>query len=196
MDHWLNLETWVVADNHWGHGNIRAYGARPDNHYELMRSLWLERVGGRESVLHLGDLLWGGFTEDPPWWVLDLPGTKRLVRGNHDKYSAKWYRAIGFEVIGRGDKAVRRLHLPEHDLVVAFSHEPLVADRDDGGWDVNVHGHVHQNPVRYVTAPRSPADYVNACVEAIGYGPVRLRELLERAGALGKPGETPNKGGS
>jgi calcineurin-like phosphoesterase family protein len=184
--HWLGLDTWVTSDQHWGHGNIRRYQGRPENHFELMRTLWEDRVGPEDDLLHLGDLVWG-CGDDAPHWVEGLPGRKRLVRGNHDKCSAAWYRRYGFEVIGRGDRVVRRLHL-EGGPVVAFSHLPLTGGlgwdarpQGDLGWDVNVHGHIHGNPLHYAIEGKA---YANASVEATGFAPVRLRELLARAGAL------------
>ena len=168
---WLTLDTWITSDHHWGHGNIRQYQSRPLDHFDLMRKLWVERVGEDDDLLHLGDLVWGGDKDAHPEYLVGLPGRKRLIRGNHDKHSNDWYADAGFKVLGRGNKVVRRLHLP--DMVVAFTHEP---DTTDLFWDVNVHGHVHGNPVWQTPPPGSR--YVNACVEATGYAPVRLGKLL------------------
>lgn len=174
MSDWLDLDTWITSDHHWEHPRIRQYQHRPENHFELMRELWIERVGDDEPLLHLGDLVCFGDMERHPEWLIGLPGRKYLIRGNHDKHTHQWYAAAGFEAIGRGNKAVRSLHLP--DLTVAFSHEPLHGDSNGGWFDVNVHGHIHANPLWYADPG---VRYVNACVEVTGYAPVRLRDLLE-----------------
>lgn len=167
----LTLDSWVTADHHWEHPNIRLYQNRPENHFEIMRARWIDRVLFDDIVLHLGDLVCFGDRKRHPFWIDGLPGQKYLIRGNHDKHSDQWYSAAGFKVLGR-----KPLYWHRYDKgkIVCFSHEP---ETQTGGWDINVHGHLHLND--YWLDPRRLQDRRNVCVERTGYAPVRLREVLE-----------------
>jgi hypothetical protein len=73
---------------------------------------------------------------------------------------------------------------------VALSHVPCWYD--DGNWDINVHGHIHNNGYNPAIRDGGYGDrnYRNICVEQIGYQPVRLRDVC-----LGKEGTNPQTDG-
>jgi calcineurin-like phosphoesterase family protein len=186
---WLAPDTWVTSDHHFGHANIQRLQGRPDDHEERMEALWRERVGEDEPVLHLGDVVYankGRFDElalrGYQRMLRSLPGRKFLILGNHDKLPPEWYERAGFEVLGRGDKPLLATADPDHGLVY-LTHEPLTSAHHDypyldDAFDVNVHGHIHGNPL---WGPLPRRRYANACVEVTGYAPVRLRDLLAGA---------------
>lgn len=172
---WLTLDTWVTSDQHWSHANIRVYQHRPENHFELMYNNWNSRVKDNDTVLCLGDLVCFGHLNTHPWYLDGLRGKKYLLLGNHDKHTAEWYEKAGFTVLGRKPF----LWVAPDDTIVCFSHEPDTPDGFHhpylGGWDVNIHGHIHANPY-YSSTPMD--DYRNVCVEVTNYGPVRLQDVL------------------
>lgn len=173
---WLTPETWITSDQHWSHNNIRQYQDRPENHFELMYNKWNTVVKDTDTVFHLGDLVCYGQVDTHPWFLDGLRGHKYLLRGNHDKHSDAWYERAGFTVIG--DKPI--LWVAPDDTIVCFSHAPDMPNSIHspyfGGWDINIHGHIHGNPY-YVHTP--DLDYRNVCVEVTDYAPVRLRDVLE-----------------
>jgi calcineurin-like phosphoesterase family protein len=194
----LTLDTWITSDQHWAHRNIRAYCDRPDNHFEIMRRLWLERVQPEDTVLHLGDLVVYPKQEDIEYWIEGLTGKKYLLRGNHDKLNPRVYKEMGFTVLAppaiRWQETVdhrgRHLrtpylywHSPQDGKRILFSHYP---DRERLDWAVNIHGHIHNDPRAYQELPER--DYRNVSVEVVDYAPQRLRDVLygdAYAGRLG-----------
>ncbi len=165
----IDLDTWIVSDTHFGHPNIIKYCNRPINHNEIMVEWWRDLIKRDDTVLHLGDLaVWFGETEDH--WLrvaAGLNGQKYMLRGNHDLLADAKYGNLGFTVI------------PEFIQEFAggrvlFSHYPDTTRLDD--WDVNIHGHIHNNPYD----PKYPQgrDYRNVSIEVMNYKPTRLRDLL------------------
>lgn len=145
---------YVVADTHFGHGNIIKFlndsgeiirqhpEGRPfvnvHEHDELIIQRWNEVVKPEDHVYHLGDvainkqIIKHGLCNR-------LLGHKRLVRGNHDICDTRDYIEGGFqEIFG-----VRVFHKEGFIL----SHIPIHPKSIKPGW-VNVHGHLHSNIVR------------------------------------------------
>ena len=169
----LTLNSWITSDQHWGHKNIQTYANRPENHYELMRNRWCAAVDPSDVLLHLGDIVCFGNRDMHDGYLEGLPGRKMLIRGNHDNHKDDFYESYGWTILGRGDKPFRWAW---GDKIIAFSHEPLESGLF---WDINVHGHTHDNDHRPYT-PMQGKRYINACVEKTDYAPVRLRDLLQR----------------
>lgn len=192
----LSLDSWVTADSHFGHRRIGDYCDRPDDHFALMRRLWLERVKDDDVVLHLGDLV----VYPKPWQIEEylegLPGRKYLLLGNHDKLKKPAYKELGFTVLDRPhvqwqevvDHRGRRhknpclyWHSPVDGKRVLFSHYPDPVRLD---WTVNVHGHIHNDRRSYDSLPER--DYRNVSVEVVDYAPQRLRDVLHGNAYAGK----------
>ena len=61
----ITLETFIIADTHFGHENILKYepmrkvylGDRPD---QRLRDIWNETISRNDTVFHLGDCAWKG----------------------------------------------------------------------------------------------------------------------------------------
>lgn len=159
----ISTETWITSDQHWGQDPRRDV---------VMRDKWIDRVGPDEVVLHLGDLLTLSRALSTTGFY--LPGRKYLILGNMDKLEPEQYEEVGFEVLGRGDEPFYWGQSEGAPELIAFSHEPLKPS--DWPFDVNVHGHTHENdPYGWY----EPAVRANACVHVNGWAPVRLRHLLK-----------------
>jgi calcineurin-like phosphoesterase family protein len=166
----VNLDTWIVSDTHFGHKNIVKYCNRPMDHNEIMKREWLKAIKPGEPVLHLGDVsVWYGPDMDD-WHrkVSLLPGEKLLIKGNHDKLKPKVWEYLGFKMIPE--------FIQEFDgQRVLFSHYP--DDSRIGAWDINIHGHIHNNGLDPVLAA-SKRRYINVSMEMMDYKPVRLGDIL------------------
>lgn len=160
----------IISDTHLGHKNILTF-LNPDgtplrggfdditHHDETIYEQWQLNVSPKDVVYHLGDV---AFTKAALLRIADLPGRKRLIRGNHDLFKLSTYRKIFQEIYG-----VRQLngywltHVPMWEGSVA-------GERVKG----NIHGHLHGYIIDH---PK----YFNACVEHIDYTPVALDLIAE-----------------
>lgn len=163
-------DTWIISDTHFGHKNIIKYCGRPMNHNELMIKKWKSLVREEDDVLHLGDFsVWYGETED--YWLniaTTLPGNKFMLRGNHDLRKPTQYAKRDITMIPEFVQEI------DYERIL-FSHFPDVTRIGD--WDVNIHGHIHNNALDPVLA-RTNRRYINVSIEMMDYKPTRLRDIL------------------
>lgn len=169
-------DSWVTSDHHFFHRNIARLQGRSPDHELAMVWIWRDLVADGDVVMHLGDLAFGTHSAERIALLASLPGQKWIVRGNHDRWSDDVLLEAGFRSFGRRPVLWAD---PEGGPRIAFSHEPA---RDDGSWDVNVHGHVHQSHPTVTGIPGGRAR-VNVCVDVRALAPVRLRDLLGEARA-------------
>ena len=184
----ITKDTFIIADTHFAHTNVLEY--EPDRKVALgnypdhrMLELWNEEVSQNDTVLHLGDFAFK--SEAIKEWTKKLNGIKYLLRGNHDR-GVQTYLDNGFsEVINFPNKGEPAYLIAEIDGIrILFSHYPIVSDGyDDTHWrylskvfdreqcHINIHGHVHSMKLNEKFC-------INASVEAIGYRPIKLGELL------------------
>lgn len=158
----------VVSDTHFSHANILTFRGqdgqllRPFGSAEEMDEHMIERwnsvVRPQDHVYHLGDV---AMAKSAVGLLTRCNGHKRLVRGNHDIYSTKYYMQFFDEIYG-----VRVLE------GLAMTHIPIHPDSVKAGW-INVHGHLHNNKVRESLG----AQYFNACVEMIDYTPITIEQI-------------------
>jgi len=169
--------TFVISDTHFNHEAIlkfKDYANKPprggfdsvEQMNEAMLDNWVSVVGPKDTVIHLGDVLFGPDKVD--WMTANfakLPGKKRLIVGNHDnlKMLAPFFKDMQMW-IDMSDNGLLLSHTPQHPSTLAESHrfgnEPIL----------NVHGHIHSNP-----SPEGP--YKCVCVEQINYTPINLESL-------------------
>ena len=159
---------WVISDTHWGHRRLRevlAPGVRLAEVDSLMVQRWWGTVGLDDPVLHLGDVFMGDLVAaGVPDRFPTLPGHVFLLPGNHDgseKLAA--LAAIGWLM-------VEPFAFEHEGWTVRFGHLPL---EDLDGGELNVHGHIHQNPP-------PTARHFNASVEQLDYRPVLLKHVIDR----------------
>lgn len=170
MGNVVTLDTWIISDTHFRHKNIIKYCNRPMHHDKLMVDNWNKVVKEDDTVLHLGDLaVWYGPDHSEALdMALYLPGKKFMLRGNHDLLEdEEFFVFTGFNVV---DEFVQKFGQTR----VLFSHYP---DTERGHlWDLNVHGHIHNNQSR--DHQNLSSKWINVSIEVMDYKPVRLREVL------------------
>lgn len=151
-------EVFYTSDLHFGHeklAELRGYSSVEEHDADIMEA-WNWAVTTRDHVWILGDLSAGNELD---WWrpLVNLPGTKHLVCGNHDSAWAgnrKGYKSRGGpynlynEFASVQDFAVRKIG----DTRVMLSHFPYSGDRGedrftqfrlrDEGRPI-LHGHTH-----------------------------------------------------
>lgn len=158
-------ECWIWSDCHFHHKNIIKYCGRPDNCDRLMRDAWRELVAPGDVIVNLGDLALG--RAEQLSWLADMPGRKLLVKGNHDKLSARAYTDLGFV-------RVPPFSIPwMHDgqqWTVSFNHYPK-DELVQFPRHLLCHGHIHD---KLTGNPRM----INLSVEHLSYRPVRLADTL------------------
>jgi len=121
---------YLITDTHLGHENIKNLCNRPDNFDELIIENWKSVVTSNDTVFHLGDVAWGDSNLKR---LLELPGKKILIRGNHDQKSTFSYMNDGFDFVCNTFSA----RIEGIDFL--FSHHPQYFHHHD----INVHGHMH-----------------------------------------------------
>lgn len=168
----MGHRVFVISDTHFGHANILTFEKsdgtklRPEfTSVEEMDATLVERwnkaVRPQDHIYHLGDV---ALRKEGVELLAQCNGHKRLVRGNHDIFSTKFYMQFFEEIYG-----VRVLA----DLI--FSHIPIHPDSVRARW-VNVHGHLHNNWPADHLGPK----YFNASCEMLDYTPILLEEIIER----------------
>ena len=171
----IDENTWIISDTHFGHKNIIRFCNRPFNHEDVILRNWRESVQGGDLILHLGDVAFGNKREIYSWAeeIKYLPGRKLLIKGNHDHSSSmKVYKGI-FEII---DPFIQEFS----GVKFYFSHYPDHPTTEY--WDINIHGHIHNNPLNSKFSPSVNPDgiYENVSIEVTNYYPVRLGSILTK----------------
>jgi len=85
------MTIWAIADLHLSFGvadkQMDVFGPQWKNHPETIRTHWLQHIDPQDLVLIPGDISWAMHPEDAQAdldWIHSLPGTKVMIRGNHD----------------------------------------------------------------------------------------------------------------
>ena len=181
----MSRDIWLVSDTHFGHANIlnfvdsntgkKVRGDRFSSVEEMNETMvenWNKTVKPGDIVYHLGDVFFGPKEDFLKLWKW-LPGSKRLILGNHD--DAKFF--IKHELV---TKVVMWREFHDHGLLL--THVPIDPSGlyryrhgnhdEDKRMLLNVHGHIHQNP--------SPTEHHRCvCVEHIDYTPIHIEELTK-----------------
>lgn len=160
----MSGQLFVIADTHFGHRRILEFEAkaRPfatiEEHNEALVERWNSVVRPRDTVWHLGDVLFGKRTF---WYLSRLNGTKKLVAGNHDQYPTQDYLQYFSRVVGAAEvRDCILTHIPVH---------PGQFSR----FKFNIHGHLHS---KKLDDPR----YICVSAEHTNLTPVPLDDLLNR----------------
>ena len=173
----------LVSDTHFGHKGVCHFTRNdkvtklrpwdtPEEMDEAMVKAWNERVGPKDKVYHLGDVV----INRKALPTMDrLNGDKVLIRGNHDIFPDDEYRKYFREL--------RAYHVVEGMI---FSHIPLHPE-SLGRFGVNVHGHLHANRVmkagpasgEFATQVFDPR-YHCVCVEHTDFAPILFEDVKKR----------------
>ena len=191
--------TWFASDHHFGHENMMKFfkrdgvtPLRPFVDAEDMDETIIENhnrvVKPNDRVYLLGDL---AIARRNIFKASRLNGRKKLLMGNHDPFVKNQNRDY-FEMAGI--EAVEAFH--KFDKFVA-THIPVHPSCLSTRWNVNVHGHTHDNLVMkpvvitrqtgeivYATdLEKADERYINVCMEHINYTPISLEEINARIDA-------------
>lgn len=155
-------KTWLITDTHWNHEMLIREGHRPPDFNERIKAQWKRLVQPHDLVYHLGDVILG-MNGTLGSILSDLPGTKFLVRGNHDHESNGWYLRHGFSFVAQGilHGGVWLTHAPQTQL--------------PDGAVLNVHGHLHNDHVRAAALPEHCKVLV---LEDTDYAPVEFDKFV------------------
>ena len=184
--------TFLVSDTHFGHAGVchftRNDGVtklRPwdsaDEMDEAMIKSWNDRVGPKDKVYHLGDVV---INRRSLKTLARLNGDKVLIRGNHDIFPDAEYREYFREL--------RAYHVLNGMIL---SHIP-VHEASLGRFGVNIHGHTHANRVKracgvdaatgaVLYSDENDVRYHCVCVEQTDFAPILLEDVYKRIEAEG-----------
>jgi calcineurin-like phosphoesterase family protein len=167
------VNVFVISDLHLGHSNIlkfmhndkplRPFQDLNEMHTTIMDN-WKRVVAPQDKVYVLGDV---AFKLEAMHMFDYLPGHKRLVLGNHDKFDIGVYAKYFEKIFGVTQiNGVWLTHVPMHECSAG-------QDRVKK----NIHGHLHANKIARADGSPHPK-YFNASVECINYTPISIEEVL------------------
>ena len=85
------MSVWALADLHLAFGcpekSMEVFGETWKNYTQKIESQWRENINPDDLVLLPGDISWGLRIQEAKVdldWIHSLPGTKMMIRGNHD----------------------------------------------------------------------------------------------------------------
>jgi calcineurin-like phosphoesterase family protein len=155
----------IIADTHFGHKNIitesfekasRPFNTIAEHDEELIRR-WNDVVKTKDTVWHLGDVLFG----EGSFTILSrLNGFKKLVLGNHDHYPMERYREHFSQVYGAASMSG-----------MILTHVPVHPDQLKYRFKGNIHGHLHSHVV-------DDSRYYNVSCEQINLTPILVDKVL------------------
>lgn len=89
------MAVWAIADLHLSFGvpnkQMDVFGENWRDHFKKIEKNWREKIKEEDLILIPGDISWGLKLEEAKPdldWIDSLPGTKVLLRGNHDYWWA------------------------------------------------------------------------------------------------------------
>lgn len=169
------VKYFALADSHFFHERcITHFCFRPKNFNELIIKNWKNTVSEQDIVIHLGDVIWGS-QEQLIEIMEQLPGTKILIRGNHDRsHTNNWFINAGFSVV---------LEKAQVSGII-FSHMPSILNQEEIDRDIiNVHGHFHNNPPERwepELKSRITKNHYLLSLEDVNYKPISLDLIRKR----------------
>jgi len=166
---------YIITDLHLFHNRIVTdFCFRPKNFHDLIINNWKNTVKENDIVFDLGDVTWG--TQDQLIEIMEqLPGTKILIRGNHDRsHSNNWFIKAGYTAV------LEKVQVSS----VILSHFPAILNKEeiDRGI-INVHGHFHNNSAdrwEKNLTKRITNNHYLLSLEDTNYAPVALELILKR----------------
>ena len=85
------MSVWALADLHLSFGvpekSMEIFGPEWKDYPEKIKTNWLKNVKEEDLILLAGDISWGKNLEEAAkdfLWLNALPGTKVIIKGNHD----------------------------------------------------------------------------------------------------------------
>lgn len=129
-------KNYIITDTHFEHTKMIEYCNRPPDFAQKIINQWQATIQPQDIVYHLGDVTWG--SQGQLQQIMSgLPGTKILIRGNHDRsHSNNWFIHAGFAAV------VEKVQVSK----VILSHFPALLTQEEIDYGIiNIHGHFHNN---------------------------------------------------
>ena len=170
-------KVWFISDTHFYHKNILKFTDRTDNlirgsKFESLDDMhsciidnWNSTIGECDIVYHLGDVTFKFNGDFIQLWK-SLNGIKTLIIGNHD--SIEFFANRGL---------CKHIHMSKmiREANAILTHMPVHTSTFSDRIHLNIHGHVHSHSI-------DDSRYCNVSLEAIGYKPVSLEQILDERG--------------
>lgn len=160
------MNYWLTTDTHFFHKKMGEYCGRPEGFEDLIKE-GLKVVKPGDVLIHLGDICIGQDVRAHKELLKPLKCKKWLIRGNHDEKTDKWYLDHGWDFVG--DEVL----LNKFAKRILLTHRPVL----DGEYDINVHGHQHNNAHRDTESKKHSKQRLLA-IEYTDYKPVLLRDFI------------------
>ncbi len=171
--------TFLVSDTHFSHAGVCRFlkadnvtklrpWDNPDEMDEAMVKAWNDRVGPKDKVYHLGDVV---INRRALAIMRRLNGDKVLIKGNHDIFHIKDYL--------EHFRDVRAYHVLNG---LVLSHMP-VHESQMYRFGTNIHGHMHDRRVIQKVGDEEVLDvrYHSVCVEQLpDHAPMLFEDVLKR----------------
>lgn len=161
------MNTYFIADTHFGDDNIRRYENRPFDSTEKMDAAlienWNNAVSENDEVYVLGDFGADGHEKEI---LFKLNGIKYLIKGNHDDKSNDYYRNAGFKEVYDLPVLYKNFWILSHDAIYVNRNMPYA----------NLFGHVHNNPI----VKDYSSQHFCVSVERISYTPISFDEIAKK----------------
>lgn len=161
------MQTFFVADTHFGDDNIRRYENRP---YESVAKMdramienWNKTVNENDEIYVLGDFGADGYEKEI---LSKLNGVKYLVKGNHDTNTNNYYRQAGFIEVYDLPVLYKNFWILSHDAIYVNRNMPYA----------NLFGHVHNNPI----IKDYSSQHFCISVERISYTPISFEDIVKK----------------
>lgn len=177
--------TWVYSDPHFGHGNIckfTNYDGSPLRPWDDVNQMTDDMIRWYNEMVH---------PEDRVYILGDVAMTPRAFRDSLSRMMGRKVLVPGNHEPKRFDKIAQELDIEVRGYVIKkgfiMSHIPIHPG-SMGRWQLNIHGHTHNNPVGVQPAGSFAQDfaedvrYYSACVERTNFRPILLDDILKERG--------------
>ena len=154
------------SDPHFGHRNMaikRGFKDEEEMNKHIVKQ-WNSVVSKKDVTYILGDITMEKATQY--YWLNELNGIKKVILGNHDEpqHVPELLKYVNNVC------ALKYLKHKEFGNII-LSHAPIHPCELEYRFNINIHGHVHEN-----TLPDKR--YINVSAEVIDYKPKLLSELI------------------
>lgn len=157
---------YVASDLHLGHANIIKYCDRPFESPDHMNAVLLENfkatLTDKDILIIVGDLAMNFKVFANPF-LRQLACKKMLIVGNHDHDRKEDFFKFDVDIMlpwfSYGDKVFTHYPMPEFVL-------------NDLGFETNVHGHIHNQPLHPMLGKGNR--HINVSMEMHDYKPTQL----------------------
>lgn len=168
------VNIFLVSDTHYGHSLLSDLGTRPVDFSEKLYENMQKTLKKDDILVHLGDICIGSDTFVHKKYIQSLPCRKILVKGNHDRKSDNYYLRSGWDFV------CKSFVKEYYGLNVLFTHMPQIYDV--AYYDMNIHGHLHENNHRGCTVPYDMMGrrYALISMEALHYMPITLDTVMKK----------------